>query len=622
MLGILLNDFCITYHIAPEALTKGLCNPDMLKKYGKNTEMPEKLLGDALWQRIGKSVEKFDVFLEYDEFQSAIARIYIQLLIRHGKLKEAEDAIYHYRETKAGDNPLHIQFLCLQSAEIYRRKKAPYDKQMKNLRKGIRQTIQVQKLSPEIAEKHLFSLLELLLLERYVFLLGEKEPSKAASWYPVLEKYLTQTAPDDTPRDVADNSRLLPPLYYHYALHLVESGKYAQALEKLNAGIDMLCKRQGFEALFLRTLELRIQILQKINGAAAGEISEIAILKTLRQEFMENGAESFENIYPDYPERNIFCVNNIFRERRIALGMDAEEMALLADCDVRTLQAAERCQRMPQYRTKKKFFNLFRLTMCKYSGMLNTRSYEFYRACADIIDYNYHGKNAQAEEIYKKIVREAGNKDDLTNQEFRDYWDIHLRYKKGILSKDEFHDALLEMLQRSLPKCDAASGQCSLTRYERNIFVDLVWNMDSGDRLGLEDMLRAQYQRFHSNEIFACIFPDYYMALARCLARFFRLQKKFEDAEKILEDALKQIHFLQDDFRLQNLCLERFWLEMDKRKAQGLPYPSGDDEACRWIRYAYAISKRYALNDVITKRIEKHLDERYGNKKRVLGDLL
>lgn len=619
MLGLLLKDLCLTYYIDPEILTKGLCNPDMLKKYGISIEKPEKLLGDALWQRIGKSVEKFDIYLEHDEFEAAMARIHIQLLIRRGKLKEAEDAIHNYRKTKAGSNPLHIQFLCLQYAEIYRRRNVPYDKQMKNLRKGIRQTIQVQALSPDIAEKHLFSLLELLLLERYVFLLEEKEPSKATSWYPVLEKYLTQTAPDGTPRDLADNSRLLPPLYYHYALYLAETGQYAQALEKLDAGMDMLCKCQGFEALFIRVLELRIQILQKMNGAA---VWETALLRTLQQELMENGAGSFENIYPDYPERNIFCVNNIFRERRIALSLNEEEMATLADCDMRTLRATESCQRMPQYRTKKKFFDVFGLTTQKYSGTLNTRSYSFYSACADIINHNYNDRYTQAEEIYKKIVIGAGNKEDLTNQEFRDYWDIHLRYKKQILSKDNFHDALLQMLKRTLPKCDAASGQCSLTRYERDIFVDLIWNMDSKDRLGLEDMLRAQYQKFHNNEILACIFPEYYMALARCLARFFRLQKKFCEAEQILEDALKQIHYLQDDFRLQSIYLERFWLEMDKRKAQGLPFPSGDDKACRWIRYAYAISKWYALNDIITKRIENRLDSLYGNKALILGDLL
>ena len=163
---------------------------------------------------------------------------------------------------------------------------------------------------------------------------------------------------------------------------------------------------------------------------------------------------------------------------------------------------------------------MFGLSMRKYSGMINTRSYEFYRACADIISYNYHGEYARAEEIYKKIVREAGNREDLTNQEFRDYWDIHLRYKQGTLPKDKFYDALLEILQRTLPKCDAASGQCSLTRYERNIFVDLIWNMDSNDRLGLGDMLRAQYQKFHTDEVLACISPNIIWHLSAALHGF------------------------------------------------------------------------------------------------------
>ncbi len=72
MLGALLKDLRITYHISRQILVDGgLCSLDMLKKYESGQKQPEKLLGDVLWQRLGKSMEKFEIFLEQDEYELA-----------------------------------------------------------------------------------------------------------------------------------------------------------------------------------------------------------------------------------------------------------------------------------------------------------------------------------------------------------------------------------------------------------------------------------------------------------------------------------------------------------------------------------------------------------------------
>lgn len=63
MLGILLGDLLANPHIDGNLLCHGLCSPAMLKKYITGQKKPEKLLGDALWQRAGKSMEKFEIFL-------------------------------------------------------------------------------------------------------------------------------------------------------------------------------------------------------------------------------------------------------------------------------------------------------------------------------------------------------------------------------------------------------------------------------------------------------------------------------------------------------------------------------------------------------------------------------
>lgn len=635
MLGLLLNDLHATNHINTAILSQGLCSPAMLKKYMTGQKKPEKLLGDALWQRAGKSMEKFEVFLEQDEYSLAIKRANIQLLIRHGKLSEAQVAIEDYEKQEGGKNPLHTQFLCLQYAEIYRREKKPHQKQLQNLRKGIKQTIFVAKISPKIFDTYLLGMLELLLLERYAFLLEEKNSAEALRWYQALITYLTKPGSNDSLRDLADNYRLLPPLYYHQARVSLTLNQKEAALNALNEGIDLLRKRQCFEGLFLRMEEMRIQLLQKFREDPTREAkeiftnnteflslsSEIACFKVLKEELTKYGTESLENIYPDYPERAIFSVNYIFQERRLFRGISIEDMASLIDCDVRTLQDIESGKRMPQTRTKNKFFEYFGLPTWKYCASISTRTYSLYKESANIGDYDYRGYHEKAKEVYNYITKNL-DKEDLINQKFSKYWEISLLYNNKEVSKDTYYDALLDMLKNTLPKLDTASGQCTMTRYERAFLRSLAWTMDSKDSRGIYDMLYAQYQKFYNDEALQYFFPEYYLSIAYCLARFEKLQNNFTEAENILENALKQIHFLQDDWRLENLFMQRFQLEDTKRKFENLPINRENDSDFRWVRRAYATSKLYQQNFVSTEFIEDYLERHYGKDNNILLDLM
>lgn len=590
MLASLLNDFCINHHIAPLALADGLCSFNALKKIRNNQKKTEKLLGDALWQRARKSLEKFDILTEHDEFSLTLERANIQLLIRRGKLEQAQKAIHQYKKSKYGNTPLHIQFLCLQYAEIYRRKKEPYDKQLRNLQKGIHQTVSAPKLSPDLLQTRLFSISELLLLERYAFLLSERDTEKASSWYNSLLHYFNPPYSGEAIPDEPIRFHLLPPLCYHHALLLMASGAYGQALATLDTGLFALRRHHSHETLFIRMGELRLKLMQE--SGITPPVSEINFLQALRQELEEDGMILFDHIYPDYPEHTILCVNDIIRERRLARGIHEEDMALAAGCDVRTLRGIENGKQMPQSETKNKFFRILGLSTWTYCPPLTTRTDSFFQENTDFIAYNHNGEYEKAKEGYEKICRGLDKK-DLNNQYFAEYWENKLSYCRGEITEQKFQDSLSKMLQKTLTRYDRKNGMISFTKYERAIFVDLVWNMDAKDRLGIGEVLYAQYHKYHDNEALACLFPSYYMALSRCLARFARLRKKFNEAENILNDAQKQIHFLQNDLHLQALCLERFLLENDRRKALGLcPVGEGED-SFRWVRYAYACGKYY-----------------------------
>lgn len=614
MLGTLLKDIRIELQISQETLIEGgLCTPGMLKKYEKGGKQPEKLLGDALWQRMGKSMEKFQVFLEQDEYELACTRAHIQILIRQGKLARAKEAVCAYEKMDGTDRALHRQFLCLQRAEISRQEEKSYEEQMGTVREGLAQTISCAFL-PEILKTHRFGMLELLLLERYAFLLEQKSPEEAVQWYLELQQYLTGEGGMDYDR--ADQYRLLPPVLYHYAVWADGAMLYPLALEQIEKGCQMLRKRQAFLPLFIKMEELRLKVLPKLGQEIpAWEQGCLCLLKEMMEEYDPAWKQ---NIYPDYPEQFIYCVNATLRERRLAHGKTIHDMA--GAFDPRTLRAAESGKRMPQSATKNALFQELGLSTYKYGGSLVTRRYSDFRDSAELIDCNYNKEYEQAEQIYKRL---AGGLDrgEVLNEQFIKYWDIRLRYSKGTLTERAYREELWKMLEETLPKCRETDVDCVLTEYEREIVEILGWNVKPQDAAEIEKILCVQYQKFCNDDALVCFFSEYYTALAYCLGRLSQLKQDFAQSKKIFSDILEQFYFLQDDFRLESIFFQQFRLDEDMKKAQGGSTAQNDKKIFQKIRYAYAISKFYLCDSVCSGFIEDYLDKYYKDNTEILHGL-
>ncbi|MDE7326830.1 MAG: helix-turn-helix transcriptional regulator [Lachnospiraceae bacterium] len=615
MLGSLLKDLRITQHISRQTLIDGgLCSLDMLKKYENGQKQPEKLLGDALWQRLGKSMEKFDIFLEQDEYELACTRAHIQMRIRQGQLAKAEEILCVYENMEGTDRPLHRQFICLQRAELYRRMERPYMEQMGIIQEGLKWTVS-NALLPGILETHRFDMLELLLLERYVFLLEQKSPEEAVQWYNKLVRYLTGENGIDY--DYADQYRLLPPILYRQAVRAAAAGFYQMALEKLQEGSRMLSECQAFLPLFIKMEELKLEILSKTGKEIpTGEAGCLCLLK----EIMEKSNPAWkQNIYSDYPERSIHCVNTTLRERRLAYGKTIKDMA--GELDLRTLKAVESGKRMPQAATKNRLFQELGLPTQKYCSGLVTRRYSDFRDRAKMIKYNYEGKHEDAERIYKKLVSGL-NREEIINEQFINYWDIRLRYSGHKLTRKEYQRELWELLKKTLPKCEEISMDCVLAEYEREIVKNLAWEVDTEATVNIEKILYTQYKKFCNDDDLIYFFPEYYTTLARCVGQIIRLRHDDSQSQNILTDTLRQFYFLQDDFRLGSFFLQHFFLEESIRKAQGIFPAQDDDKYFQDVRYAYAINKLYMRDSVCVNYIEEYLDKHYGKKDGILKGLL
>lgn len=205
----------------------------------------------AMVQRLGRSVDKYDVMLTEEEYALVLGRSEIWRLIRRGELERAEAAIAEYGESfkkssldmvkiPEGERALQQQFLALSQAEIARRRAAPYSEQLEIILGGLRQTIpdaawekRQGELWPDRTwfKTRRLHLLELFLLARFARVwecMGQEEGNKCAlyergadgalvsdevfSWYRELAAYISGKA-----RDRADVGKLYPLMCYRMA---------------------------------------------------------------------------------------------------------------------------------------------------------------------------------------------------------------------------------------------------------------------------------------------------------------------------------------------------------------------------------------------------------------------
>lgn len=615
-------------------LTRGLCSVERLRKYERGEKELEKLQVDALWQRLGGSAESFEIYLDQDEYGLACERTRIQVLIRKGELEQAEQRLRAYEKKQGAGEKLHRQFVLLQRTEIARRRRAPHAEQLRLVMEALSQTLDFSYDSPEILREHRFDVLELLLLERYAFLLEDTEPETAVRWYRELCRYLGwenageerkdggKNGGKDTPKrqrpnyDVSDSCRLLPPVFYRLAVRAWKAGLYQTALEYAREGGCMAGRGHACLPLFVMLEEQKQEAMQK-RGEEPPQ-GEAGCLKLLKEWVCEHPAW-LENIYPDYAERNLLSVNEVLRERRLANLWSEEEMAL--DCDVRTIKSAESKRSMLQPVKKKQLFKMLRLTTVKYSGELITARYSDFRDAVEMIRSYDAGSCEHAEEIYKRI-REGLGEDEVVNRRFIRYWDVRFEYGKKKLPEKAYRKAMWELLGEALPHLEDTGAQCAFSGYEREILRELAWTAEESEVELLEYILCAQYKKVRDDMALSGLFAEYEESLASCIGNIFCKQGKPAVAAGYLDSALGEMYFMQEDLRLGELLFQRFRAEEDFRREKGMPRLSKDDEEIRWVRLAYATYKIYVKKKAWAEYIEKYLDRNYGDKKSILQELL
>lgn len=414
--------------VSAEQLCEGLCSAEHLRKIEKGKRICEKILADALLQRLGVSTDKFSYLLRKREYQETILREKIVFLIDTNQREEAMRCLEEYRIRTKEEHILSMQFYKLANAILEWNYGEPVEQIQRDLLEAWNFTKKGKEL--RIKEKEYYSFFEFALLMLEVRLLEEKgEAEKAETGYQEMLFYLENRIL------VQDQVKWYPQIAYRQMRLLKRKGNIGKALEIGGKALKLLKGQASSSYLieilgeYSKLLENSYQLKEEsIPSDKEKQLIEMEWIRgTLSWLYQEYEIQSKEkqkdkrekwngNLFLGMSE--IYFCQDVIRGRRLGMGMTQAELSE-GICDPVTISRIERGESFP----KRKVLVAL-LQKLKWSGENSTLTAqigrpEYHRNTSEISMLTHTGKLAEAEKLLEKLEQKVQKKDIFAEQYFQ-----------------------------------------------------------------------------------------------------------------------------------------------------------------------------------------------------------
>lgn len=244
--------------ISLELLSRGLCSVTTLCRIENENRVPDMLLTEVLLQRLGKSPDKFEIFINKEEFKLYESREEIEKLLEKEDFEQLEIKLTDYESKINKSNVLQQQFV--KRIKAYKCLKQDNKREaLKLLNEAIELTL------PEIRlhkyKEFLFGFEEIKLCTMLADVYdGLELQEEAYTLRKELYYYLSGEYIDEE-----EKLKVFPKLTYQLAKHELESDNGEKALEVCEKGLELLCANGRLMYLpeLLYTKCLAIELLKE-----------------------------------------------------------------------------------------------------------------------------------------------------------------------------------------------------------------------------------------------------------------------------------------------------------------------------------------------------------------------
>ena len=421
----------------------GLCTHTFLMRVEKGERACEKILADALLQRVGVSADKFVCMMNPEEQDSLILRERLIEAVENGEKKVALPLINRYRELTAKKSKLHTQRLLLFQVMLGWKNGDDKEEVQKTLLAAW--NITLSDISIEDFADTKFTMTEFVLAMMHARILEEQDKVAAAvKGYEMLLQYLEKYV------DGEDVVKLFPQIAYRLSKLYLGGGRVKEAVILAEKSVALL-KVRG------RLFYLR-QFLEMINTYGhrlpedKAETEEIcASLKWLYET-----CQATEEVWlwnDSFEKEGVEPCGSLIRSRREALGMTQEKLAE-GICDPVSISRIERNEVAPQRQIFKLLMERVGMTGGSFEVLYQVERPELLKLAEKIAVLLGHCKGKDAEPLIEKLEQEMDCTDKFSRQFLLHVKGLML-YSQKKISVSEHAAMQEEALYLTLPRIPA-----------------------------------------------------------------------------------------------------------------------------------------------------------------------
>lgn len=446
--------------ISQKNLARGILSVTELSRVESGNRRIDRLHMEALFQRVGKSLNEIELAVSMEEYKLLKLRYELLNQLSIGNTADAEDIIKEYASYIDINKPLHLQaMLSLQAVKTYIEDKndnedtALFEKALEvtfpEWKEADYDNICLCTQEIQLILAILYIKLDAVNIHKGGFINLSEEEKETLAVLQKIYKYIDIRYTDDEER-----AKVYPQCTWLGSWICLRNKNVSMAYEICKKGVDCLAKN-GVLTVMNELLEIKTECLKWFEN-------EEEIQKTRRHR------EAIGFIYsivdkPYMSEKivmffiagmhsEVVVTNELIREMRISRKMSQEELSA-GICTQETLSRIENGMRSPNEKKLYQMLKRLGLEHERYYGYIIADNYELYEKARK---YKRGFDNKKVEES-EQIIHELSNELELKyeiNKQFIETGSIIINIKKKILKYDRAYEELKKILNYTMKNYD------------------------------------------------------------------------------------------------------------------------------------------------------------------------
>ena len=535
------------------SLCEGLCSFQEVSYLETGTRKLDRLLEEAILERLGVGAEDYEIYMDYAEYQRWGERHHIIHCISFEKFGEAERLLkeYHNRycnkltDAIGSDSECcNVGYLAVDKLEMqfYLSMQAQIQDFVGDCKEELGMLfLKALKLTVPMYEKRPIMTLILSLKELNLMLEAERHRKEGErfSRYREIVEYIEAKS-----LDRRGKAKLYPKAVYYLYRSMVscgpekeneangfgQTGKIGskpfddktiyQLLRHCDHALEIL--RDNGRMYFLwEILFMREKLLNSLQGEC-DNIEDKETLQVICQETI-NWRRALESVYTEfgvppktfdycylYVMKGVSCINDVIRIRRRMLGINAKELCE-GICSVKTLRRLESCRTVPQRAIVKRLFERLGLSGELTRTELVTDSSEAHKLMEQLRESCNKYQWMESERLLEKVKKLVSTK-IRSNQQALMRKELLIQLGRMNIEKEDYLKKMRTVLELTLPY-DAflQEGEKYLTYEEQLCILNMMQVMDRQGEELLTCMRRFEemYRPYIEDELYEVVMGMY-----------------------------------------------------------------------------------------------------------------